>query len=130
MSAHHYFRDFAYCDSGMIPWLLISALMCQRDVSLASLVDECMLAFPCSGEINTKLNDPEAAIVRIEAAYQAAATDVDRTDGLSMSFGDAWRFNLRMSNTEPVLRLNVEAKADTRLMEAKRDELLAIIKSA
>ena len=130
MSAHHYFKDFAYCDSGMIPWLLITALMCQRNVSLASLVDECMLAFPCSGEINTKLEDPEAAIAQIESTFQSAATSVDRTDGLSMSFGDEWRFNLRMSNTEPVLRLNVESKADTALMEAKRDELLAIITSA
>ena len=130
MSAHHYFKDFAYCDSGMIPWLLITALMCQRDVSLASLVDECMLAFPCSGEINTKLEDPEAAIAQIEAKYSELATAVARTDGWSMSFGDAWRCNLRMSNTEPELRLNVESKADSELMEAKRDELLAIITSA
>jgi phosphomannomutase len=130
MSAHHYFRDFAYCDSGMIPWLLITALMSQRNVSLASLVDECMLAYPCSGEINTKLEDPEAAIAQIESQYSGLATALDRTDGLSMSFGNDWRFNLRMSNTEPVLRLNVESKADSALMEAKRDELLAIITSA
>jgi phosphomannomutase len=89
-----------------------------------------MLAFPCSGEINTKLEDPEAAIAQIESQYSSLATGVDRTDGLSMSFGNDWRFNLRMSNTEPVLRLNVESKADSALMEAKRDELLAIITSA
>jgi len=129
MSAHHYFRDFAYCDSGMIPWLLVTALMCKQGKPLKDLVDERVVAFPCSGEINTKLSDPQAAIAKIEEKYKSLASTVDYTDGLSLEFGSEWRFNLRMSNTEPVLRLNVESRGDEALMCEKRDELLAIIKS-
>lgn len=128
MSAHHYFKDFAYCDSGMIPWLLVTALMCESGKTLAQLVDERMMAYPCSGEINTKLEDPVAAIDRIYARFKAEATDEDRTDGLSLSFADQWRFNIRMSNTEPVLRLNVETNGDEALMLEKRDQILEIIK--
>ncbi|GAB3111847.1 phosphomannomutase [Aestuariicella hydrocarbonica] len=126
MSAHHYFRDFAYCDSGMIPWLLVTELMSRTGKSLAELVDECIGQFPCSGEINNKIDDPKAALAAVEAHYQSSASEVDYTDGLSMSFGD-WRFNLRMSNTEPVVRLNVETRGDFALMEAKRDELLKVM---
>ncbi len=126
MSAHHYFRDFAYCDSGMIPWLLVTELMSKTGKSLAQLVDACIADFPCSGEINNKIDDPKAALTQVEAHYKDAATVTDRTDGLSMEFGD-WRFNLRMSNTEPVVRLNVESRGDFALMEVKRDELLKLM---
>lgn len=126
MSAHHYFRDFAYCDSGMIPWLLVLEEMCREDKPLSRLVEERMAAFPVSGEINRTVADPQAVISGIEAQYAAAGPAIDRTDGLSMAFAD-WRFNLRMSNTEPVIRLNVEARGDAGLMRRKTAELLAAI---
>ena len=126
MSAHHYFRDFAYCDSGMVPWLLVIGLMCARGKTLAEMVDERMQAFPASGEINLRITDPAALLLRIEADYAEHAVLVDHVDGLSMEFAD-WRFNLRMSNTEPVVRLNVESRADTALMDAKTQELLDLM---
>lgn len=126
MSAHHYFRDFAYCDSGMIPWLLVTELMSKTGKSLAQLVDACIAEFPCSGEINNKIADPKAALAQVETHFKGVADSVDYTDGLSMGFGD-WRFNLRMSNTEPVVRLNVESRGDFALMERKRDELLELM---
>ncbi len=109
MSAHHYFRDFVHCDSGMIPWLLVAALMSRKGARLADLVEERRRAFPSSGEINFRLADPAAAVARVRAAYEPAALARDETDGLSLAFAD-WRFNLRASNTEPVLRLNVEGR--------------------
>lgn len=126
MSAHHYFRDFAYCDSGMIPWLLVVELLSKSGKSLSQLVDDRMEAFPCSGEINTVVSDPKVLLETIEAHYGEIAESIDHTDGLSMIF-DQWRFNVRMSNTEPVVRLNVESRASAVLMEEKRDELLAMI---
>ncbi len=123
MSAHHYFRDFAYCDSGMIPWLLVIELMCRQRKLLSQLVDERMRKFPASGEINRTLADPAAAIAAVERNYEAGAVLIDHTDGLSVDYND-WRFNLRMSNTEPVVRLNVESRGDQRLMEEKTEELL------
>ena len=129
MSAHHYFRDFAYCDSGMIPWLLVTELVCQSGKSLSKLIDDRIHAFPCSGEINSTVEDPTSLLQAIEKIYTANAIDIDHTDGLSMCF-ENWRFNLRMSNTEPVVRLNVESRADHALMEEKRDELLALINPA
>jgi phosphomannomutase len=126
MSAHHYFRDFAYCDSGMIPWLLVAGLMAQRQLPLSAMVAERMAAFPCSGEINRTIGKPETVLAAVEARYGDQALSVERVDGLSMSFPD-WRFNLRMSNTEPVVRLNVESRGDRALMEAKTEELLALI---
>ncbi len=126
MSAHHYFRDFAYCDSGMIPWLLVAGLVCERGAPLSELVAERMAAYPCSGEINRQVEDPAALLSQIEERYSAAADAVDHTDGLSVSFPD-WRFNVRMSNTEPVVRLNVESRGDVALMREKTDELLALI---
>ncbi|MCG8415278.1 MAG: phosphomannomutase, partial [Pseudomonadales bacterium] len=128
MSAHHYFRDFFYCDSGMVPWLLVLELMCKENKSLSQLVGERMQAFPASGEINNTIEDPSALIETIEQKYSAAAERIDHTDGLSMDFSE-WRFNVRMSNTEPVVRLNVESRGDTALMQAKTAELLAIIKA-
>jgi phosphomannomutase len=123
MSAHHYFREFAYADSGMIPWLLVTQTICESGKPLSALVDERMKLFPASGEINRKLADGKAAIARIEALYKSKARHVDHTDGLSVEF-DAWRFNLRSSNTEPLIRLNVESRGDEALMRTKTDELL------
>ena len=126
MSGHHYFRDFAYCDSGMIPWLLVLENMCRTGQPLSALVAARMARFPVSGEINRKLPDPDAALARVEARYQADAIACDRTDGLSLEF-PAWRFNLRKSNTEPVLRLNVETRQDPALLDAKTAELLGLM---
>jgi phosphomannomutase len=126
MSAHHYFRDFSYADSGMIPWLLITQIMSQRKTTLSALVGERMRAFPASGEINRKVKDAPAVIARVEAEYTPRAVAVDRTDGLSVEFA-TWRFNLRSSNTEPLLRLNVESRDDAALMRAKTAELLALL---
>ncbi len=126
MSAHHYFKDFFYCDSGMIPWLLVAGLMSAKGKSLAQLVGERMQAFPASGEINCTIEEPAVLIALIQKQYQNSAAAIDHTDGLSMEF-DKWRFNIRMSNTEPVVRLNVESKADVALMNEKTQELLAII---
>jgi len=123
MSAHHYFRDFAYCDSGMIPWLLVVEMMCRECKLLSELVSERMARFPASGEINRVLTDPKAAIAAVEEKYTVDSLQIDRTDGLSIEFAD-WRFNLRMSNTEPVVRLNVESRGNQVLMEAKTQELL------
>lgn len=124
MSAHHYFRDFAYCDSGMIPWLLVLELMSTSGNKLSALVEERMRLFPASGEINRRLSDPETIIAGIEESYRATAIGIDRTDGLSMEF-ETWRFNLRSSNTEPVVRLNVEARSNLSLMQEKTEELLS-----
>lgn len=126
MSAHHYFRAFRYCDSGMIPWLLIANLISEEGRSLSSLVEEAISRYPASGEINRMLEDPDEAMARIEAIYVPEARRVDRVDGLSVEF-DRWRFNLRKSNTEPLLRLNVEARGDRALMEEKTAEILKVI---
>ncbi|MEO7072374.1 MAG: phosphomannomutase [Rhodanobacter sp.] len=126
MSAHHYFRDFAYCDSGMIPWLLIAGLICSRGLSLAQMVEDRMRAFPCSGEINFKVADTAAATERVMAHYATQAPTLDHTDGISADFGN-WRFNLRNSNTEPLLRLNVESRADPTLLRERTDEISTLI---
>ncbi len=127
MSAHHYFRDFAYCDSGMIPWLLVAGLVCASGKPLSTLVAERVAAYPCSGEINRSVDDAAAVLAKVEAAY-AGQGEVDHTDGVSVDCGQ-WRFNLRMSNTEPVVRLNVESRGDTALMQAKTADLLALIEA-
>jgi phosphomannomutase len=126
MSAHHYFRDFAYCDSGMIPWLLVTQLISDSGKTLSQLVHERQQAYPCSGEINRTVKDVKAVLAAIEKQYAGTAEAVDRTDGLSMVMG-AWRFNVRGSNTEPVLRLNVESRGDAVLMREKTEELLKAI---
>ena len=128
MSAHHYFKDFFYCDSGMVPWLIVVELMAKKNKPLSALVEESMAAFPVSGEINNTVEDPAALIQLIEETYRSEAQSIDHTDGISMIF-DNWRFNLRASNTEPVVRLNVESRSDERLMLIKTDELLALIRS-
>lgn len=127
MSAHHYFRDFAYCDSGMIPWLLVAEMICKKAMPLSKMVEERIAAYPSPGEINSKLENPDAAIERVLNHYADAAIDIDHTDGISVTFKE-WRFNLRRSNTEPVVRLNVEARADISLMQEKTDEILALLR--
>ena len=123
MSAHHYFRDFAYCDSGMIPWLLVAQLMSVKNQALSALVDERIALYPCSGEINFHVADVKASIAAVREHFAALQPLViDTTDGLSMEFAD-WRFNLRGSNTEPVLRLNVESRQDLALMQAQVEKI-------
>lgn len=126
MSAHHYFRDFAYCDSGMIPWLLIAGLVSETGQPLSQLVAERIAAFPCSGEINRTVNDADTIIATVEQRYAGEANTVGYLDGLSVEFDD-WRFNLRKSNTEPLLRLNVECRGDRDLLTRHTNELLALI---
>ena len=130
MSAHHYFRDFYYCDSGMIPWLLVLELLSNTDKKLSELMAERIAKYPVSGEINTKVSSTDKVkeiMVKIETIYSAGGK-VSKIDGLSVDYAD-WRFNLRGSQTEPYIRLNVEARDDKNLMETKRDELLKIIRA-
>ncbi|WP_414607618.1 phosphomannomutase [Stenotrophomonas sp. FR010] len=126
MSAHHYFREFAYADSGMIPWLLIAQLVSESGRSLADWVEDRMAAYPCSGEINFKVTDAKAAVARVMEHFAAQSPTLNHTDGISADFGD-WRFNLRSSNTEPLLRLNVEARGDAALMQARTDDISRLI---
>lgn len=126
MSAHHYFRDFHYCDSGMIPWLLVTEIISRTGNHLSKLIASQQDAFPVSGEINRIVHDPDRVISEIESQYKTLSILMDHTDGLSVE-SDNWRFNLRKSNTEPVLRLNVEARRDKTLMRKMTDELLASI---
>lgn len=126
MSAHHYFKDFFYCDSGMIPWLLVTALMSQSQKSLSQLVSERMKAYPCSGEINYKVDDSQRILEALMEKYQAENPDIDETDGLSLEF-DNWRMNIRLSNTEPLLRLNIESRQDMDLVKQKVTEIETII---
>ena len=129
MSAHHYFRDFYLCDSGMIPWLLVLELLGNSGKTLSALMADRIAKYPVSGEINTKVSSTDKVkeiIAKIEELYGAGG-EVNHIDGLSIDFAD-WRFNLRGSQTEPYIRLNVEARDDKNLMETKRDELLAIIR--
>jgi phosphomannomutase/phosphomannomutase/phosphoglucomutase len=127
MSAHHYFRDFAYCDSGMIPWLLVTALMSRSGRPLSAMVDERIDAFPCSGEINYRVPDVPAAIETVVRHFRDRHPAMDHTDGVSLDFGD-WRLNVRGSNTEPLLRLNIESRGDVALVDrmvAEVESLLA-----
>ncbi len=129
MSAHHYFRQFAYCDSGMIPWLLVLQVLSERGQPLSALVGERMRAYPASGEINLPLSaDAKSVLARIETQYSRGAVSIDHTDGLSIEYPE-WRFNLRGSNTEPLVRLNVESRGSEPLMREKTEELLAALKS-
>jgi len=126
MSAHHYFKSFAYCDSGMIPWLLVAESMCLTDQPLSKLVGERIVRYPVSGEINRKVSNPAKILSKIEETYSLNSLAIDRTDGLSIEY-EEWRFNVRMSNTEPLLRLNVESRGNTELMQEKTEELLDYI---
>ena len=126
MSAHHYFRDFFYCDSGMIPWLLIAELVSIKEQSLSTLVRERIAKFPSSGEINNRIEAADKAIAKVKTHYKADAVAIDTTDGISMEFSH-WRFNLRCSNTEPVVRLNVESKGDSGLMKEKNKRSIRVV---
>ncbi len=126
MSAHHYFRNFSYADSGMIPWLLVAELISVSGKSLSELVGERMAMYPASGEINRKVADARATLQKLHDRYAAEALDVDQTDGYSFEFAD-WRFNIRMSNTEPVVRLNVESRGDEALLKKKTAEVLKFL---
>ncbi|WP_373777583.1 phosphomannomutase CpsG [Glaesserella sp.] len=127
MSAHHYFRDFFYCDSGMIPWLLTLELLCTTGKTLSELVGSRINKFPSPGEINSKLADAKVSIERVLNTYKGSAKSVETLDGISIEF-ENWRFNLRSSNTEPVVRLNLETKGDKQLMQEKTDEVLALLR--
>lgn len=127
MSAHHYFRDFYYCDSGMIPWLMVAEIISLKNQSLEQLVEERIGAYPSSGEINIVLDPAISAIDIVERHYRDQALEIDMTDGISMTFA-GWRFNLRESNTEPLTRLNVEARGDRELMKRKTAEILALLR--
>lgn len=128
MSAHHYFRDFAYCDSGMLPWLLVAKLVAESKQSLGERVYERKMLYPCSGEVNSRVEAHQQVLERVQKKYGYQALKEEHVDGLSMEF-DQWRFNLRPSNTEPLLRLNVESKRSRALMEDKTAEILALIRS-
>ena len=128
MSAHHYFRDFAYCDSGMIPWLLAISVLSETQQTLSSLVEGMIEMFPCSGEINFKVADTQATIQKLFDHFADQNPAIDETDGVSLNFG-AWRFNIRASNTEPLLRLNIESRKDQnpKPMQDYVDELTQLI---
>lgn len=126
MSAHHYFQQFGYCDSGMIPWLLVARLVSQSGTPLSELVDSRRRRFPVSGEINRRVEDAGKVLEKVQLAYADSGPKIEHVDGLSMEF-PTWRFNLRSSNTEPLLRLNVESRGDEQLMRLKTRELLDLI---
>lgn len=126
ISAHHYFRDFAFCDSGMIPWLLIAELVSKSERSLENLVWDQFTAFPSSGETNFRVENADISIDRVLAAYRADAISLDESDGFSLAFSD-WRFNLRRSNTEPLVRLNIESSGNAVKVQAKLDDIARLL---
>ncbi|SUB16002.1 Phosphoglucosamine mutase [Pantoea agglomerans] len=128
MSAHHYFRDFAYCDSGMIPWLLVAELLAVKGETLSGLVSERMKAFPCSGEINFKVQNAHKIIEKITDLYASKAVKRDETDGISLEFY-TWRMNIRTSNTEPLLRLNIESRKESVLVNDMLEKISLLIKA-
>ena len=126
MSAHHYFRDFAYCDSGMIPWLLVAALLSSSGHTLGALVEDRIRRYPCSGEVNFTVADGAAAMAQVLAHYAPLNPRLDDTDGLSAEFDD-WRFNLRTSNTEQLVRLNIESRGDPALVQDRLEEISGLL---
>ena len=128
MSAHHYFREFSYADSGMIPWLLVAELISSTGKPLSALVGDRMARYPASGEINRQVEDAQQTLENLHERYAEQAIDVDSVDGYSFEFPN-WRFNIRMSNTEPVVRLNVESRGDVALMQEKTQEVLQILEA-
>jgi phosphomannomutase len=128
MSAHHYFKDFFYCDSGMIPWLLVMELISTSGKPLSQLVEAMMTSYPSPGEINRSIDDPAAAIGRVRSCFENDALLVDEIDGVSMEFSD-WRFNLRMSNTEPLVRLNLETRGDEALLKQREEQILQLLEN-
>src|SRR5690606_29163341 len=128
MSAHHYFRDFAYCDSGMIPWLLVAELMSRQGKTLSELVGARMAAYPCSGEINYRVSDAKVVLKAVKTGYAEQALHEDATDGLSLEFS-SWRMNVRSSNTEPLLRLNIESRGNAALVAGQVELIERIIEA-
>ena len=128
MSAHHYFRDFFYCDSGMIPWLLILELVSKSGLSLSNLVNDMMIKYPSPGEINFNVKDPKDCIEKVYKHFESSVLSSDTTDGISMEF-EEWRFNLRMSNTEPLVRLNLETRSDDPLLKKRLAEITSLIEN-
>jgi len=129
MSGHHYFRDFFYCDSGMVPWLVVTRLMAESGMSLSQLVEERMTRYPISGEINRSVQKPDVILETLAGQHQTDTRSIDRLDGLSVEY-DNWRFNVRASNTEPLLRINLEARDNPRLLVQKTSTLLREIEQA
>ena len=128
MSAHHFFREFSYCDSGMIPWLIVAEIISRTGKPLSQLVAEMEAAYPCSGEINLPAHDVAKTLSALEEKYKNDAKEISHLDGLSMDFGN-WHFNLRPSNTEPLIRFNMETRGDTALLEEKTKKIVDIVKS-
>lgn len=126
MSAHNYFKDFSFCDSGMITWLLVAELLCQAEGKMSEMLKERMERYPISGEINSTVADAKAVMAAIEEKYGSTG-EVCKMDGFSVDYPE-WRFNVRISNTEPVVRLNVETRGDKKLLEEKTAEVLAVIR--
>ncbi|MCB9555492.1 MAG: phosphomannomutase [Deltaproteobacteria bacterium] len=126
MSAHHYFRDFSYCDSGMLPWLYIAQALCQGDEPLSAMVGQRVAAYPISGEINRHVPDADQVIAEVRKRYEPGVKQITTVDGVSLEFAN-WRMNLRKSNTEPLIRLNVETRGDRSLLEEKTAEILALM---
>ena len=126
-SAHHYFRDFNYCDSGMIPWLMVWQLLSEKNVSLSEIISDRKTRFPSSGELNFVVSDPENCLKKIKNVFSQDMISMNELDGLTMTF-KKWRFNLRNSKTEPLVRLNVEARGDKLLLSKKTEQLCDLIK--
>lgn len=129
VSAHYYFRRFSYCDSGMIPWLLVTRLMGRTEKSLGDLVRDRRARFPTTGEINLEIVDPDAVLRAVKTEFGGGACAIDETDGVSLEFKE-WRVNVRPSNTEPLVRVNAEARGNRELLEEKTQELLAFMRGS
>lgn len=127
-SAHHFFREFSYCDSGMIPWLIVAQIMSEKGKHLGELVSEMEEEFPCSGEINLTVKNSDFILEKVKEKYGKDARRVDLIDGVGIEYED-WRFNLRPSNTEPLIRFNMETRGDRKLLEEKKKEIMDFIHS-
>lgn len=127
-SAHHFFREFSYCDSGMIPWLIVAQIMSEKGKHLGELVAEMEEEFPCSGEINLTVKNSDFILEKVKEKYGKDARRVDLIDGVGIEYED-WRFNLRPSNTEPLIRFNMETRGDRKLLEEKKKEIMDFIHS-
>ena len=127
MSAHHYFRDFCFCDSGMIPWLIIVECMSIQNLPLSEMIKFSRESFPSSGEINFEVHNCEAVMSRVLNNFVQSSLHIDHTDGLSLTFKD-WRLNLRQSQTEPLIRLNIESRGNRELISKKLDEIDTLIR--
>lgn len=127
MSAHHYFQSFAYCDNGTIPWLLLTSIISNTGLSLSELINDRIAKFPCSGEINLKIDADNALFDKIVQFYQSDLIEEERIDGLSLTFKD-WRFNVRASSTEALVRVNVESRGNKYLVATETEKLINLMK--